>query len=295
MAPSSSKTPRGRGPTADAATLAAHSTVLADAGKPVKQRLAALAALGWSITDEPQRLAAVLKLLTDPSEPIQLRLAALAVLQSATFHPERFERIRADYLKALRKVSSDDDLELRQRALGMLAREHDPATQEKLIEGLREPAKALVAPEKALQLLGYDLHSDAYPIARAIVEAPPNEMARREALRLLAADGASAQLFENILMDKGESCEIRQLSASALHNLAPERLQACARQITMDSSEPSDIRSVGVTALTHFGDDDTMRQDDVLNAYLKQLGDGPEGEDPGLQSAARQYVTKRLA
>jgi len=295
MATTSSKTPRGRGHGTDAATLARHSAALADPRKPVKQRLAALTALGWAITDDPQRLASVLGVLKSPSEPIPLRLAALAALQSATFHPERFEKIRADYLQALRKVSSDADLELRQRALGMLAREHDPATQEKLIEGLKEPHKALVAPEKALQLLGYDVHSDAYPVARAIVDAPPNETARREALRLLAADGASAQMFEHILMDKAETSEIRQLSASALHNLAPDRLQTCARQIALDSTEPSAIRSVGVTALTHFGDHDTMRQDDVLNAYLAQLGDGGEGEDPTLQTAARQYIAKRLA
>ena len=295
MATTSSKSPRGRGSAADAATQAAHSAVLVDPGKPVKQRLAALTALGWAITDEPQRLAGVLGLLKDTAEPIQLRLAALAALQSATFDPDRFEKIRADYLKALRKVASDADLELRQRALGMLSREHDPATQERLIDGLKEPAKALVTPEKALQLLSYDVHSNAYPVARAVVAAPPNETARREALRLLAADGASAQMFEDMLMDKGETSEIRQLCASALHNLAPDRLQACAREITLDSTEPSDIRSVGVTALTHFGDSDTIRQDAVLNAYLTELGDGGQGEDPILQTAARQYTAKRLA
>ena len=52
MAPTSSKTPR-RGTTADAATQAAHSAVLADPGKPVKQRLAALAALGWAVLRVP--------------------------------------------------------------------------------------------------------------------------------------------------------------------------------------------------------------------------------------------------
>jgi len=295
MASTSSKPTRRRAPTTDAAALASHSAVLADPRKSVKQRLAALTALGWAITDDPQRLAAVLGLLKDPSEPMRLRLAALAAIQSSTFHPERLEKIRADYLRALRTVSSDADLELRQRALGMLAREHDPATQERLIDGLREPSKALVPPEKALQLLSYDVHSNAYSVARAIVDAPPNETARREALRLLAADGASAQMFEDILMDKAETSEIRQLSASALHNLAPDRLQACARRITLDSSEPSDIRSVGVTALTHFGDNDAMQQDHVLNACLTQLGDGGDGEDPMLQTAARQYIAKRLA
>ena len=266
-----------------------------DTRKSLKQRTGALTALGWTITDNKQRLLGALNILKDPSEQIELRLAVLAVLQSATFSPERLERIRADYLKALRKVSSDANIEMRQRALGMLAREHDPQTQQQLLEGLKNPNVALVPPEKALQLLGYDVHSDAYPVARSIVETPPNETAKREALRLLAADGASAPLFETILMDKGESSEIRQLSASALHTLAPDRLQACARKITLDTTEPSDIRSVGVTALTHFGDINTIRHDGVLNTYLQELGNEATAGDETLKSAARQYVAKLLS
>ncbi|MBT2327085.1 hypothetical protein J7E62_32925 [Variovorax paradoxus] len=295
MATTPTKSPRKRPSNADAAKLVAHWNVVVDNKKNVKQRIAALTAVGWNLTADKQHLRAALGILKDPEEAIELRLAVLALLQSMTFDPKRFETFRADYLRTLRTVSSDSDPELRQRALGVLAREHDPATQEKLLAGLKDPTQALVAPEKALQLLSYDVHTDAYPLARAIVKKPPNGTARREALRLLAADGSSASMFETILMDKTESSEIRQLSASALHSLAPERLQACAREITLDSSEPNEIRSVGVTALTHFADSAKVRQDDVLNNYLKQLGEDATSDDSSLKTAARQYVAKRLA
>ena len=112
--------------------------------------------------------------------------------------------------------------ELRQRVLGILAREKDAYAQKKLLEGLRKPEKALLPPEKALQLLSYDVHADAYPVAREIVEHPPNPLAKREALRLLAADAASAPIFEKLVRDKNESVELRQLGAAALHALKPE-------------------------------------------------------------------------
>ena len=60
---------------------------------------------------------------------------------------------RGDYIATLRKVATDPDPELRQRVLGMLMRDKDGFAQKKLLDGLKDPAKALVPPEKALQLL----------------------------------------------------------------------------------------------------------------------------------------------
>ena len=99
----------------------------------------------------------------------------------------------------------DPNPELRQRVLGLLAREKDGYAQKRLLEGLENPAKALLPPEKALQLLGYDVHADAYRLARKIVDKPPSEIAKREALRLLAADTSAKPVFEKILSDKNEA------------------------------------------------------------------------------------------
>ena len=75
-----------------------------------------------------------------------------------------------------------------------------------------------------------------------IVSKPPNAAAKREALRLLAADATSAPLFEKILRDKNEMREIRQISASALHALKPEKLQEHAREMLLDKSEYDEIQ-----------------------------------------------------
>src|SRR6267143_519161 len=192
---------------APARSYKANWTVAANAGRSVKNRVAALAGLTRAVCDDNETFQGMLSILRDKSTPIAVRLAALSSLQAATFSVIKFNACRPAYLAALRSVASDPDPELRQRVLGVLSREHDGYAQKLLLEGLQKPEKALVPPEKALQLLSYDIHAEAYPVAREIVRKPPNAAAKREALRLLAADAASAPVFEKILRDKSESAE----------------------------------------------------------------------------------------
>jgi hypothetical protein len=174
------------------------------AQKTVKQRVAAMAEAPLAVCESDKDLQAMLNVLRNQDEPVKVRLAALQSLQAASFSVIAFQSCRTDYLASLRKIATDPDPELRQRALGLLARKKNGFAQKKLLEGLKDPDKALVPPEKALQLLSYDVHAEAYPLARAIVSKPPNNDAKREALRLLAADAASAPLFEKLLRDKKE-------------------------------------------------------------------------------------------
>lgn len=198
-------------------------SVATSARRSVEERVAALAQAPLAVCENDENLQAILNILRNEDEPANVRLAALQSLQAASFSVITFESCRGDYIAALRKVAEDPHLELRQRVLGILAREKDGFVQKKLLEGLQHPEKALVPPEKALQLLSYDVHAEAYAAARAIVKEPPNDAARREALRLLAADATAAPMFEKILRDKNELAEIRQISASALQSLRPPR------------------------------------------------------------------------
>ena len=215
----------------------------------------------------------MLKVLRDANEPVKVRLAALQALQAASFSVLAFEGCRGDYIATLRQVAEDRDPELRQRVLGMLMREKDGFAQKKLLEGLHDPDKALVPPEKALQLLGNDVHADAYEVARAIVRKPPNEAARREALRLLGADATAAPLFEKLLLDKDELREIRQIAASALYALQPDRMQKHARDILLDKSDYDDIKATSLSALTQLGDK-TLSDDKALMKSVDRFSTG---------------------
>jgi hypothetical protein len=256
----------------------------------VKQRVAALAAAPLAAFKSDRDVAAVLNMLRNKDEPIAVRLGALESLQAATFSVDTFAPYRGDYLATLRKIVDDPDTELRQRVLGLLMREQDGFAQGKLLEGLKNPDMALVPPEKALQLLSYDVHAEAYSVARDIVKKPPNEDARREALRLLAADARSAPLFEKLLRDKNELREIRQISASALNALKPEKLREHARKILLDKSDYEDIKATSLIALEQFGDDAALGKDKALLKSIERL---TAGKVPAkYKQSAKRFLSK---
>ena len=264
-------------------------SVATSENKAVKERVQAMAEVPLAICENDKDLQSMLGVLRNQDEPIEVRLAALQSLQAASFSVIAFESCRSDYIATLRKVATDPDPELRQRALGMLAREKDNFAIKKLLDGLKDPDKALVPPEKALQLLSYDIHAEAYPVARAIVNKPPSDDAKREALRLLAADAKSAPIFEKLLRDKDEKAEIRQVAASALQALKPEKLQENAREILLDDSEYDDIKATSLTAMTQFGDEAAVAKDEKLRRQVTKIS--TKGGAKAKRSA-RRFITK---
>ena len=167
-------------------------------------------------------------------------------------------------------------------------REKDGFAQKKLLEGLNNPENALLPPEKALQLLSYDVHANAYKVARSIVSSPPNNEAKREALRLLAADATAAPLFEKLLRDKKELREIWQIAASALHALNPDQLQKSAREILLDELDYDDIKATSLTALTQFAGE-AVGKDEVLLNSVDQLKGTASAK---VEQSARQFLSK---
>lgn len=257
--------------------------------KPVAQRVNALIEAPLAVCESDENLQAMLQMLRDPKQPIKVRLAALQSLQAASFSVITFEPCREDYLATLREVVDDPDEELRQRALGILAREKDGYVQKRLLEGLENKEKALVPPEKALQLLSYDVHAEAYPIAREIVEQPPNDDAKREALRLLAADATAAPLFEKILRDKEEQRDIRQISAAALQAVKPEKFKEQARELLLDTKEYDDIQATALTALAQLADDKDVAEDKDL---LKRVNNMSKAKSTKVKKGARSFLNK---
>ena len=257
--------------------------------KTTSERAKAFVEAPLAAIESDESLQATLAVLRDRSQPIKVRLAALQSLQAASFSVILFEPHREDYLATLREIADDPDPELRQRVLGILMREKDGYAQKQLLDGLQNPDKALVPPEKALQLLSYDVHADAYPVARAILKEPPNPDAKREALRLLAADASSAPVFEKLMRDKDEDRDIRQISAAALQAVKPKRFQEQAREVLLDKKEHDDIQATALTALTQFGDEKAVAKDEELMKRVDELG---KGKSAKVKKPAKQFLSR---
>src|SRR5215471_7179560 len=89
-------------------------------------------------------LREALEVLKDTSQPVEKRAEALRILQAASFGDEDFDAVRGDYMATLRALTEDNEVQLRQRSLGLLARAQDTYAEKVLMTGLKQPAKAVV-------------------------------------------------------------------------------------------------------------------------------------------------------
>lgn len=258
--------------------------------RPTKDRVKAFAEAPLAVCETDENLQAVLAVVRDQKEPVEVRMAAMDSLAAAAFSAISFEPCRNDYIATLRAVATDPNPQIRETALGTLAGEKDGFAQKKLLEGLKSPEKALVPPEKALQLLSYDVHSESYSVARDVVANPPSPDAKQEALRLLAADATSAPFFEKVLRDKDEMRENRQIAASALHALNPNKLQTHARAMLLDKDEYEDIQATSLTALEQFGDNEAVTKDTALLKSVNRLSG--KAKSAKYKRSAKQFLGK---
>jgi len=264
--------------------------VLRDGEADEPLRSAALQVISGAVEERPELIDTLLEVLRDAARPADVRMAVLDVLQQISFRMAAFPAKRPDYLATLRSVIDDPDAELRQRAIGILAREKDEYVQRRLIDGLERRSEALVPTEKAIQYLGYDIHAEYFPLLRRIVEDPPTPAARTEAVRLLAADPSSTDLLLTILSDKTEGSDVRRISAIGLQSAAPGRFEEQARRIVLDDDEDDQLQAMSITALTHFSNPETLSRDDELTDRIALLRTKPPSGD--VEQAAAGYLSK---
>ena len=231
-------------------------TIIRDSQADVAERLAAVReASSFDPLSKPSVVKALLRVLATPEEPDEVRLAALTTLQQSSLRVAEFRPYAADFTAALRTATGSELASLREQAMDLLALHHDPFVQEMLVDGLRNPQTATVAPEQALQMLGYDVHAEHYGLLQDIVATSRKPQLRRMALKLLAADSGAKDTFARIAADRSEDPVARSTSAVALQALAPQEFDSLARTIVADDDDDDNVRATVLTALAHNPDD----------------------------------------
>lgn len=266
-------------------------SIIQDQDEEVRLRISALQMISADIAKSHELIDQVLDLLRDDAESPELRLAALTVLEQISFGSALFRSKRPEYLEALRSIIDDKDTKLRGRAIEILAIEKDEYLQRRLLDQLQGRSKALVGTSKAIQLLGYDIHAEHYPILKEIVKNPPSRAAKKEAVRLLASDPSSKALLAQVLRDKDEHREVRKLSAVALQSLAPAEFEEQAKQIVLDKDEYDEIRTTSINALNQFANPDTLSQETGLKDQIRALNDTSSSR--GLKQATARFISKQ--
>ena len=191
---------------------------------------------------------------------MKVRLAALQSLQAASFSVVAI-RSRAA-ATTLRPCARSRKIRIRSSVSACSAcwRARRTASRRRNSRRLKNPEKALVPPEKALQLLSYDVHAEAYPLARAIVSKPPN--ADCQAGGLAAARGGChrrADVREDPARQRRIARDPANLGRGAASAQAREDCRRTrARSCSTRRNRPR-FRRTSLTALTQFGDDDAGR------------------------------------
>ena len=261
-----------------------------DTKRKPQDRVDLIGAASAKAISKPSLMQSFIKILRDPSEDDSVRLAALNALQQNTFSAIEFRRYEADYRDALRTAATDDSPELRDAAMEPLGLAGDDYVQRLLVDGLRDPKAALVPPQRALQLIGYDVHAEHYPLLRDIVETAKRPNIRRSALRLLAADSNAADLFADIAADKSEDPAARATSAIALQSLSPDQFQDVARDVLLDDDDNDKVKATIVNAIAHH----ESAPDAEVEQKVRSMAE-PEAPAGALKTAAREYVRQQDA
>lgn len=276
--------------------------IVQDAGIDTEIRMRALEGVSYEIGMHEGAIEAVLGLLRDQKESLNLRQAALSVLKRLTFTSAIFRSRSSEYTEILRSIISEAESPLRVQAIEILSRLKDEYLQRRLVAGLEGEEEGLVSPEKAIQLLGYDVHAGIFPLLRDIVKDPPNAVAKNEAVRILAADSDSKDLIRETLLDKNEDRFVRQTSAAALSSLAPEEFEEVAKQIVLDDEDYDDIRATSVTLLEFSSVREKKESSSVIDgasalesagldvaAKIEDLGNTASGD---LKKASERFISK---
>jgi len=220
-----------------------------DKSKKWDYRALALVKTGTALLEQEEIFDKVLLLLQDQKEDSRFRMEVLDFLKQSNFIEATFNKYMPKYLNVLRQLVDDPNPVLRDDVMAVLAKKNDEYVQRRLVEGLKIPAQALVSPERAIQLLGYDIHANQFPLLREIVQNPPNQLAKIEAVRILAVDPDSKGLLLKLLKDKNELKQVRSYSALGVQEFDPEQYIGFAKDAIKDKKEYDDLKSLILVSL----------------------------------------------
>jgi hypothetical protein len=269
-----------------------HTLAASPAGSDtVAQQSSGASSLSATDQNLSDNISKLLALLASSTEALPVRVAALQALRAALFLGEQFAPHHAEFLQILRQLARPEvDAELREGATEVLASEKDPGIQETLRKELTDLKSRLVSPVKALQLLSLDDHANIVDLALDAFHKTVDLPVKEAALRILATDPKSQDLFSRLLTDKSQPRSLRALSATGLNALNPQKFAGLAADIVKDHGDFEDIRASALGALANTSLHQVIRDNaGFLDAVKNLSAQSPLGN---LRAAAGRFLAK---
>jgi hypothetical protein len=264
-------------------------SIVADTNQDATVRVLALQKISVGAVDNRELINIALRILPDTTENIAVRKEAFKTLQTLTFSSRELTLMSADFKAALRIMLDDSNRELREGAAESLAQKKDEYVQRRLLDELKNKETKIVSRAKAIQLLGYDIHAEHFPIVREVLkDEKADETEKIEAIHVLASDSSSRDILRDLMADKKQSKEIRLSSASALHAVNPEDYVNIAKESVLDEKEDADIRANFLNGMRLHIENTSVGNDKQFVRRIESLR--MKSSSPQLKEMSRKFV-----
>ncbi|MEM7586238.1 MAG: tyrosinase family protein [Acidobacteriota bacterium] len=251
--------------------------IVSDKEEPAEIRIKVMHLLAPYMGYSLEFVESLLEILGDTSEPAGVRKAAMSQFRLFSLGGPAFQEFRPTVLEGLRRLIQDDDHDIAQEAIDLLAYQKDEFLQRVLRQGLDDPKMALTTPFSAVHYLSLDPH-DHLDLFRNIAREFEEEEVRALAIQALTSDTDSRDFLVELFQDKGLSSELREACAHAL-----------------DSQDPEFFLDRSIEAFKDDGEEDHRLLTVLLSKFTLSEDLGKISGDTDLMNRLRQRASQDVA
>jgi hypothetical protein len=208
---------------------------------------------------------------------------------------QHHSKIFQNLMQTVRGLLTDQREEVKGAAIRFLTPMQDPAALELVVEGLRDPGKALVSISEAIELLHNAGAGNRTRVIRPYLD-HPDTIVRAKAALVAAIDAESRPRIIRLLKDRSQPAEVRLASLRGLSG-SDKTFPGYALEIIRDRSEEIEVRKAAINRFVGFMNYNPVAKTDQIEftrvihemAVAEAAGPGSLGE---LAQQVSSYVQK---
>lgn len=223
--------------------------IVMDATQPDEVRAAAIFKVRHKIHHHEAARNKILTQIERSYTPPKFREAAMDVMQMYIFKPHTPEPERQKAMAVFRKVGTTDSRPaFRERAMYVLTTLGDPEARRILGTGLKDPTQAVIAPDKAVNLLAGVINDSEYyyDLIQNVLNNPPTQAAQLEAIRALGNYEPARNDILKVLEDKRAAPELRIAAMNGLNASLGDDFFEFTKSVILDEEAPEELRIRGL-------------------------------------------------
>lgn len=260
-------------------------SVAADREEEAVVRAAALDRLVQTLPLDPRLRQLVLAWLGDPSTPRPLREAALRAEANVSFTESSVPEV-------YQKLLDDPELPVRQFAFTKLIIHGDARAQQRLIEGLENPAAAALPAPTAIAILTLAQKKEYLPAVYKVLLQTTDEPTRLEAIRAVGGYAEATNKLIAITRDPKEKEPFREAALGALYSGDRDRIVEYVAPLLASGNASPRLQAIGLQMTADVRQAMPYRfkakRADSYDRMVERLT--REATDPELREVARRYV-----